>query len=160
METSNAVTTTACGSRPLRIGPLDLSNPVVLAPMSGVTDAPFRRLAARLGAGLVISEMTACAALAAGQPNARLRLEAPGVGRHVVQLAGCETRWMAEGARIAAGEGAEIIDINMGCPAKHVTNGDSGSAMMRDLDHAVALIDATVAAVDVPVTLKMRLGWD
>jgi tRNA-dihydrouridine synthase B len=144
----------------IAIGSVRLANPVVLAPMSGVTDAPFRRLAARLGAGLVISEMTACAALAAGKRNARLRLEAAGVGRHVVQIAGCEARWMAEGARIAAGEGAEIIDINMGCPAKHVTNGEAGSALMRDLDHAVALMDATVAAVDVPVTLKMRLGWD
>src|SRR5271163_3784113 len=128
--------------------------------MSGVTDAPFRRLAARLGAGLVVSEMAACAALAAGKRNARLRLEAPGNAHHVVQLAGCETRWMAEGARIAAGEGAEIIDINMGCPAKHVTNGESGSALMRDLDHALTLIDAVVQAVKVPVTLKMRLGWD
>jgi tRNA-dihydrouridine synthase B len=142
------------------IGNVRLPNPVLLAPMSGVTDAPFRRMAARLGAGLVVSEMAACAALAAGKRNARLRLEAPGIGRHVVQLAGCETGWMAEGARIAAGEGAEIIDINMGCPAKHVTNGEAGSALMRDLDHAVALIDAAIAAVDVPVTLKMRLGWD
>jgi tRNA-dihydrouridine synthase B len=146
--------------QPIAIGSIRLANPVVLAPMSGVTDAPFRRLAVRLGAGLVISEMTACAALAAGKRNARLRLEAPGIGHNVVQIAGCETRWMAEGARIAAGEGAEIIDINMGCPARHVTNGESGSALMRDLDHAIALIDATIAAVDVPVTLKMRLGWD
>jgi tRNA-dihydrouridine synthase B len=145
---------------PVTIGTVRLANPVILAPMSGVTDAPFRRLAARLGAGLVISEMTACAALAANKRNARLRLEAPGIGHNVVQLAGCETRWMAEGARIAAGEGAEVIDINMGCPARHVTNGESGSALMRDLDHAIALIDATIAAVDVPVTLKMRLGWD
>ncbi len=144
----------------LRIGPLAIANQVLLAPMSGVTDAPFRRLAARLGAGLVVSEMTACAALAAGRQNARLRMEAPGIGRHVVQIAGCEARWMTEGARIAAGEGAEIIDINMGCPARHVTNGEAGSALMRDLDHAVGLIDATVAAVAVPVTLKMRLGWD
>ena len=142
------------------IGNVRLPNPVLLAPMSGVTDAPFRRMAARLGAGLVVSEMAACAALAAGKRNARLRLEAPGIGHHVVQLAGCETGWMAEGARIAAGEGAEIIDINMGCPARHVTNGEAGSALMRDLDHAVALIEATIAAVDVPVTLKMRLGWD
>src|SRR5271156_4701835 len=128
--------------------------------MSGVTDAPFRRLAARLGAGLVVSEMAACAALAAGKRNTRLRLEAPGIGRHVVQIAGCETKWMAEGARMAAGEGAEIIDINMGCPGRPVTNGEAGSALMRDLDHAVALIEATIAAVAVPVTLKMRLGWD
>src|SRR5215470_14569412 len=108
---------------PVMIGNVRLTNPVVLAPMSGVTDAPLRRLAVRLGAGLVVSEMAACAALAAGKRNAWLRLEAPGIGPHVVQIAGCETRWMAEGARIAAGEGAEIIDINMGCPARHVTGG-------------------------------------
>jgi tRNA-dihydrouridine synthase B len=145
---------------PLRVGDLTIANRVFLAPMSGVTDAPFRRLAARLGAGLVVSEMTACAALAAGKRDARLRIEAPGNGHHVVQIAGCEAKWMAEGARIVAGEGAAIIDINMGCPARHVTNGESGSALMRDLDQAVGLIDATVAAAPVPVTLKMRLGWD
>src|SRR3954451_8442005 len=128
--------------------------------MSGITDAPFRRLVARLGAGLVVTEMTACAALAAGRPDVVLRAEAHGVGPHVVQIAGCEARWMAEGARIAEAAGAAIIDINMGCPARHVTNGESGSALMRDLDHALTLIDATVAAVSVPVTLKMRLGWD
>jgi tRNA-dihydrouridine synthase B len=104
--------------------------------------------------------MTACAALVQGNAIAATRLEGHGVGTHVVQIAGCETRWMAEGARIAADAGAQIIDINMGCPARHVTNGESGSALMRDLDHAVRLIDATVGAVDVPVTLKMRLGWD
>jgi len=144
----------------LAIGSQRLLNPVVLAPMSGITDAPFRRLVAALGAGLVISEMTACAALAAGKRGARLRVEGHGAGPHVVQLAGCETRWMAEGARIAEGAGAAIVDINMGCPAKHVTNGESGSALMRDLDHALALIEAVVQAVKVPVTLKMRLGWD
>ena len=128
--------------------------------MSGVTDAPFRRLAVRLGAGLVVSEMAACAALAKGRPDVRLRVEGQGVGLHVVQIAGCEAPWMAEGARIAEAAGAQVIDINMGCPAKHVTNGASGSALMRDLDHAVRLIDATVAAASVPVTLKMRLGWD
>ena len=116
----------------LNVGGLTLANRVFLAPMSGVTDAPFRRLAARLGAGLVISEMTACEALAAGKRDAKLRMEAPGVGHHVVQLAGCEARWMAEGARIAAGGGAAIIDINMGCPMRHVTTGWSGSALMRD----------------------------
>src|ERR1700735_5491354 len=104
METST-VTTTACGPRPLRIGHLDLSNRVVLAPMSGVTDAPFRRLAARPGAGLVVSEMAACAALARARPDARLRIEGQGDGLHVVQIAGCEGRWMAEGARIAEGAG-------------------------------------------------------
>jgi len=128
--------------------------------MSGVTDAPFRRLAARLGAGLVVSEMAACAALARSRPDVRLRVEGQGIGLHVVQIAGCETHWMAEGARIAVAAGAQVVDINMGCPAKHVTNGDSGSALMRDLDHAERLIAVTVAAVPVPVTLKMRLGWD
>jgi nifR3 family TIM-barrel protein len=145
---------------PLSVGGLTLANRVFLAPMSGVTDAPFRRLAARLGAGLVISEMTACAALAAGKRDAKLRVEAPGASHHVVQLAGCEAKWMAEGARIAAAAGAAIIDINMGCPMRHVTTGWSGSALMRDLDHAVGLIAATVEASPVPVTLKMRLGWD
>jgi len=133
---------------------------VMLAPMSGVTDAPFRRLAVRLGAGLVVSEMAACASLARARPDTRLLIEGQGIGLHVVQIAGCEPHWMAEGARIAQGAGAQIIDINMGCPAKHVTNGASGSALMRDLDHALTLIDATIAAVSVPVTLKMRLGWD
>ena len=128
--------------------------------MSGVTDAPFRRLVAELGAGLVVSEMTASAALVEGRRDARLRAEGQGVGLHVVQLAGCEAHWMAEGARIAEGSGADIIDINMGCPARHVTGGESGSALMRNLDHALTLIEATVSAVTVPVTLKMRLGWD
>ena len=139
---------------------LGLTNRVVLAPMSGTTDAPFRRLVARLGAGLVVSEMTASEALSDGCPEACLKAEAAGIGRHVVQLAGCEPRWMAEGARIAQAAGAESIDINMGCPARRVTTGESGSALMRDLDHAVRLIDATIGAVSVPVTLKMRLGWD
>jgi nifR3 family TIM-barrel protein len=137
-----------------------MQNRVVLAPMSGITDAPFRRLASRLGAGLVVSEMTASDALVERRRNAVLRAEGTGTGTHVVQLAGCEPHWMAEGARIAEGAGAEIIDINMGCPAKHVANKQSGSALMRDLDHALSLIEATVGAVKVPVTLKMRLGWD
>ena len=142
---------------PVLIGNLSLPNRVLLAPMSGVTDAPFRRLAARLGAGLVISEMTASAALVEGRRDARLRAEGQGVGVHVVQLAGCEARWMAEGARIAEANGAAIIDINMGCPARHVTGGEAGSALMRDLNHALTLIEATVAAVTVPVTLKTFL---
>src|ERR1700689_4675646 len=108
------------------IGPIILPNPVFLAPMSGVTDAPFRRVAATHGAGLVISEMTACAALAQdehkGKRIARQRLADHGAGLHVVQIAGCEVHWMAEGARIAEDSGADIIDIIMGCPAKHVTN--------------------------------------
>jgi nifR3 family TIM-barrel protein len=143
-----------------RIGTIEPLNVALLAPMSGITDAPFRRLTAQLGAGLVVSEMTASDDLARGRPMSVLRSEATGVGPHVVQLAGCETHWMAEGARIAEAAGADIIDINMGCPARHVTNGESGSALMRDLDHALRLIEATVGAVGVPVTLKMRLGWD
>ena len=146
--------------RPLEIGAIRLPNPVVLAPMSGVTDAPFRRLVAQLGAGLVVSEMTACSKLVEGRRDAKLRAEGQGVGLHVVQLAGCEPRWMAEGARIAEANGADIVDINMGCPARHVTGGESGSALMRNLDHALTLIEATIGAVSVPVTLKMRLGWD
>jgi nifR3 family TIM-barrel protein len=144
----------------LKIGEIAVANRVLLAPMSGVTDAPFRRLAASLGAGLVVSEMTASDELVHGRPMSVLRCEAAGIGPHVVQLAGCEARWMAEGARVAEAAGADIIDINMGCPARHVTGGQSGSALMRDLDHALTLIEATIAAVKVPVTLKMRLGWD
>lgn len=144
----------------LKIGDIAIANRVLLAPMSGITDVPFRRLAATLGAGLVVSEMTASEDLVNDRPMSRLRCEATGVGPHVVQLAGCETGWMAEGARVAEAAGAEIIDINMGCPARHVTGGQSGSALMRDLDHAMTLIEATIAAVKVPVTLKMRLGWD
>jgi tRNA-dihydrouridine synthase B len=104
--------------------------------------------------------MTASDDLINGRPMSRLRCEAAGVGPHVVQLAGCEVNWMAEGARIAEAAGADIIDVNMGCPARHVTGGQSGSALMRDLDHALKLIEATISAVKVPVTLKMRLGWD
>ena len=147
-------------TRQITIGNQHVPNPVVLAPMSGVTDAPFRRLAERLGAGLVVSEMVATSKLAEGRRDTVLRADGSGVAINAIQIAGCEARWMAEGARIAEGAGADIIDINMGCPAKHVTNGQSGSALMRDLDHAMTLIDATVAAVSVPVTLKMRLGWD
>ncbi len=144
----------------LKIGRVTLPNRVILAPMSGITDTPFRRLAEKLGAGLVISEMTAGAGLARGEREARVRSENGGIAIRVVQLAGCEAVWMAEGARIAEAQGADIIDINMGCPSKQVTNGAAGSALMRDLDHALTLIEATVAAVGVPVTLKMRLGWD
>src|SRR6202795_623864 len=127
--------------------------------MSGITDAPFRRLTAALGAGLVVSEMTASDDLVNGRPMSLLRCEATGIGPHVVQLAGCEAKWMAEGARVAEATGADIIDINMGCPARHVTGGQSGSALMRDLDHPLKLIAAKIAAVHGPVTLKMRLRW-
>lgn len=142
------------------IGDITLPNKVILAPMSGVTDAPVRRLVADLGAGLVVSEMTASESLASGDREALLRADHHGIGVHVVQLAGCEAKWMAEGARIAEASGADVIDINMGCPSKRVTNGAAGSALMRDLGHALGLIEATVQAVSVPVTLKMRLGWD
>lgn len=144
----------------LKIGANALANRVILAPMSGITDAPFRRVASALGAGLVVSEMTASEDLVNGREMTQLRCEAAGDTPHVVQLAGCEPHWMTEGARIAEAGGADVIDINMGCPARHVTGGQSGSALMRDLDHALRLIEATVAAVRVPVTLKMRLGWD
>jgi len=106
--------------QPVVIGSLTLPSPVILAPMSGVTDAPFRRLAASLGAGLVVSEMTASEALAEGRAEALLRTEGRGLDTHVVQLAGCEARWMGEAARIVEASGAAIIDINMGCPARHV----------------------------------------
>jgi nifR3 family TIM-barrel protein len=152
--------TAAITPRNISIGSVKLANPALLAPMSGITDVPVRRLAERYGAGLVVSEMTASDDLIRGRPMSVLRCEATGGGPHVVQLAGCEARWMAEGARVAEAGGADIIDINMGCPARHVTGGQSGSALMRDLDHALTLIKATVAAVQVPVTLKMRLGWD
>src|SRR3954454_7675792 len=145
---------------PLQIDGVPVPNRVVLAPMSGITDAPFRRLAERLGAGLVVSEMTACAGLIHGEREAQVRMDSKGVAIRAVQLAGCEADWLAEGARIAEAQGADIIDVNMGCPSKQVTNGAAGSALMRDLDHALRLIEATVGAVRVPVTLKMRLGWD
>lgn len=144
----------------LSIGRHVLPGRALLAPMSGVTDHVFRQIAEEWGAGLVVSEMVAADQLAAGDEEARLRAEGRGLRLHVVQLAGCEAQAMAEGARVAEASGADVIDINMGCPAKKVTNGWSGSALMRDLDHAERLIAAVRAAVSVPVTLKMRLGWD
>lgn len=146
--------------QPLDVGGVELRNRVFLAPMSGVSDLPFRQLAWRAGAGMVVSEMVASAELCTRERGNLLRLKGDGLGTHVVQIAGRESRWMAEAARIAEGEGAHIVDINMGCPAKKVTGGLSGSALMRDLDHALTLIGATIGAVNVPVTLKMRLGWD
>ena len=143
------------------IGPIRVDRPALLAPMSGVTDWPIRKQAYRFGAGLVVSEMVACETLAQGREDVIRRMTAdPACGPHVVQLAGREAKWMAVGARMAVEAGAEIIDINMGCPAKQVTRGLSGSALMRDLDHALTLIEATLEAASVPVTLKMRLGWD
>lgn len=146
--------------QPLQIGPLTFPNRVLLAPMSGITDAPFRRVAHNLGAGMVVSEMVASEALVCGSVEFRRRAKAFGLDCHVVQIAGREERWMAEAARQAESFGASMIDINMGCPARRVTNGLSGSALMRNLDHATGLIEAVVGAVSVPVTLKMRMGWD
>ncbi|ASP32883.1 tRNA dihydrouridine synthase DusB [Labrenzia sp. VG12] len=147
-------------TKSLSIGRHQLPNLAVLAPMSGVSDLPFRRLAARFGAGMVVSEMVASESFVRGDAETQMRAEAQGNGLHVVQLAGREARWMGEAAKVIADLGADVIDINMGCPAKKVTSGYSGSALMRDLDHALTLIEATVEAVDLPVTLKMRLGWD
>jgi tRNA-dihydrouridine synthase B len=144
----------------LAIGPIGLANRVLLAPMSGVSDRPFRQTAHRLGAGLVVSEMIASEELVRERRDVLRRAEFSGERPFAMQLAGREARWMAEGARIAEGLGADIIDINMGCPAREVTGKLSGSALMRDLDHAIGLIDAVVGAVRVPVTLKMRMGWD
>ena len=128
--------------------------------MAGITDRPFRKLAERFGAGMVVSEMIASGALSVGNDDMVRKLGRPGTLPHMVQLAGCEAEWMAEGARIAHRAGADIIDINFGCPAKRVTNGYAGSALMRVPDHAMTLIDAVVSATPLPVTVKMRLGWD
>lgn len=145
----------------VRIGSLSLDPAVFLAPMAGITDLPFRRLVSRFGAGLVVSEMVASQEMVQARASARARAELGlDQDRTAVQIAGRETYWMAECAKLCAGQGARIIDINMGCPAKKVTNGYSGSALMRQPDHALRLIEAVVQAVDVPVTLKMRLGWD
>ncbi|TKT79360.1 tRNA dihydrouridine synthase DusB [Aquamicrobium sp. LC103] len=145
---------------PFDLGRNRIGNRLFLAPMSGISDEPFRRRAIGHGAGLVVSEMVASCELAKGKQESARRIRRPDVPVHVVQLAGREAQWMAEGARIAASEGADVIDINMGCPAKKVTGGYCGSALMRDPDHALSLIEAVVEAVDVPVTVKMRLGWD
>ena len=147
-------------AKPFSIGGLAVRNRCFLAPMSGVTDVPFRQLAWEFGAGLVVSEMVASEALTTGQEEMRLKAESAGLPVHVVQLAGRQPQWMREATKIAEGSGAHVIDINMGCPSKRVTTGYSGSALMRDLDHALTLIDAVVETTDLPVTLKMRLGWD
>jgi tRNA-dihydrouridine synthase B len=144
----------------LRIGPVELDGRAVLAPMSGVTDVGMRRIARRFGASLVVSEMVASDDYVRGDDETRLRAEGAGLDVHVVQIAGCEPGWMGEAARVAEATGAAIVDINMGCPAKRVTGGYAGSALMRTPDHALRLIEATVGATSLPVTLKMRLGWD
>lgn len=129
--------------------------------MSGISDLPFRRMTQGFGPGLVISEMVASEYLGKGQHDTTRKAAGAGIiDPLTIQLVGREAYWMGEGARIAEAAGAQIIDINMGCPSRRVTSGLSGSALMRDLDHALNLIEATIEAVTVPVTLKMRLGWD
>lgn len=142
-----------------------LDPPVFLAPLAGITDLPFRRVVAGFGAGLVVSEMIASQEVVQGRPLARAKAELGfGEAATSVQLAGRDAYWLAEAARWCQDQGARIIDINMGCPAKKVTsasgNGACGSALMREPDLALRLIEAVTGAVQVPVTLKMRLGWD
>ena len=145
----------------IKIGPVELLQPVILAPMSGVSDLPFRRLVKRWGAGLVVSEMIASQAMVnANLKTLKMTTNCADEQPMAVQLAGYEPSLMAEAARMNEDRGAAIIDINMGCPVKKVVNKQSGSALMRDLDHARRIIDATVEAVKIPVTLKMRKGWD
>ena len=146
---------------PIRIGPLTLPSPVILAPMTGVTDLPFRRIVKRFGAGLTVTEMIASQAMVRETRQSLQKCAWHASEEPVsMQLAGCDPAVMAEAAKLNADRGAAIIDINMGCPVKKVVNGDAGSALMRDLPLAARLIDATVKAVGVPVTLKMRMGWD
>lgn len=145
----------------VQIGPVALSDPVILAPMSGVTDMPFRRLVKRSGAGLVVSEMIASQAMIRhSRQTLRMAKNTPEEFPMAVQLAGCEPEAMAEAAKLNQDRGAAIIDINFGCPVKKVVNGHAGSALMRDEVHAARILEATVEAVPLPVTLKMRTGWD
>ncbi|MCO6050580.1 tRNA dihydrouridine synthase DusB [Mesorhizobium sp. RP14(2022)] len=146
--------------QPLQLGRVSIPNRVFLAPMSGVTDEPFRVRAHQAGAGLVVTEMIASGELVKMRGDTAQRMRRPDIPVHMVQLAGRDASALAEAARIAEGEGADIIDINMGCPAKKVTGGYCGSALMREPDHAIRLIASVVEAVKLPVTVKMRLGWD
>ncbi len=147
--------------KPIQIGPVRIETPVILAPMTGVTDMPFRRIVKRYGAGLTVTEMIASqAAIRETRQSLQKMVWDPSEEPVSMQLAGCSPREMAEAARLNEERGAAIIDINMGCPVKKVVNGDAGSALMRDLKLAASIIDATVKAVGVPVTLKMRMGWD
>src|SRR5437870_5057299 len=145
----------------ISIGSVKLDDPVILAPMSGVTDLPFRRLVKRLGAGLVVSEMIASEAMVREtRRSLTMARNCPEEQPMAVQLAGCDPQVMAEAAKLNADRGARLIDINFGCPVKKVVNGHAGSALMRDESHAARILEATVRAVDLPVTLKMRTGWD
>jgi tRNA-dihydrouridine synthase B len=147
--------------KPIRIGPVEVASPVILAPMTAVTDLPFRRAVKRYGAGLTVSEMIASQAMVREtRQSLQKSLWDPSEEPVSMQLAGCEPQVMAEAAKLNEQRGAAIIDINMGCPVKKVVNGEAGSALMRDLRLASQIIDATVKAVSVPVTLKMRMGWN
>ena len=144
-----------------KIGKYELRSRVLVAPMSGLTDLPFRRVVNLFNPGLIVSEMVAGQMLAMGKPDTLAR--AAGVGEIdplVIQLVGCEKNWMSKAAKLSQEAGAALIDINMGCPARKVTSGMSGSALMKDIDNAMELIVATIDSVDIPVTLKMRLGWN
>jgi len=145
----------------IQLGPIAIADPVILAPMSGVTDLPFRRVVKRQGAALVVSEMIASqAAIRETRQSLTMAKSCPDEQPMAVQLAGCEPHIMAEAAKLNADRGAQIIDINFGCPVKKIVNGHAGSALMRDEVHAARILEATVNAVDLPVTLKMRTGWD
>jgi len=145
----------------INIGSITIDDPVFLAPMSGVTDMPFRRLVKRSGAGLVVSEMIASQAMIrASRQTMKMATNCAEEFPMAVQLAGCDPDAMAEAAKLNQDRGAAIIDINFGCPVKKVVNGNAGSSLMRDEIHAARILEATVKAVDLPVTLKMRLGWD
>jgi tRNA-dihydrouridine synthase B len=145
----------------ISVGPVQLEDPVILAPMSGVTDLPFRRLVKREGAGLVVSEMIASQAMIrASRQSLKMAENCLEEQPMAVQLAGCEPEVMAEAAKLNEDRGAALIDINFGCPVKKVVNGHAGSSLMRDETHAARILEATVRAVRLPVTLKMRTGWD
>ena len=147
--------------KPIRIGPVEVASPVILAPMTAVTDLPFRRVVKRYGAGLTVSEMIASQAMVREtRQSLQKAMWDPAEEPVSMQLAGCEPHVMAEAAKLNEQRGAAIIDINMGCPVKKVVNGEAGSALMRDLKLASQIIDVTVKAVSVPVTLKMRMGWN
>ena len=154
------MTPTDNGTGRIRVGGVEISGRAFLAPMAGISDAPFRAIAERYGAAMVVSEMIASASLTSGMAEMKRKLRPSGRLPHVDQLAGNEKKWLVLGARMAADAGADIIDINLGCPSKKVTNGYAGSALMRVPDKALALIEAVIKAVDLPVTVKMRLGWN
>jgi tRNA-dihydrouridine synthase B len=156
MDHAQSLGTTPC----IAIGPIRLEGRALLAPMSGVSDLAMRRIARRFGAALVFSEMVAAETFLEGDPEASMRAEGEGLAPHAVQLVGREARALAETARRVADAGAVLIDLNMGCPARRVSGCLAGAALMRDLDHAERLISAVVEAAPVPVTVKMRLGWD